>query len=369
MRKVLMGFFVLLFLSALAPYVVAQHAGADSALVQDGPYVFWVGGRAFVQYIEDGQKEMVAFDAGETVEVSRTWDTSGEMLALSGAPFVPEPDVLEDVPKFFAVSDIHGEYDKLIRILRANGIIDDARRWDWGEGHVVIVGDIFDRGDQMTEALWFVYGLEQEAQRAGGRVHFLLGNHEVMVMQRDLRYVAEKYTDVTARELRINVADLYGPDAELGRWLRSKHTLIRLNDVLFVHAGISPDLLGRAFTIPRINEMIRESIDAREYEIELDETLNLLHGRRGPLWYRGYFEERHGMPMATNAHVQATCDFYGVETIVVGHTIVEELTVLFDGRVVAVETGMRTEAEGEGLLWEDGVFYRCDAGGGRSVLK
>ena len=351
------------------PCAYARQTEVDAATVQDGPYVFWIGERAFVQYIENGQKQAKVFDRGEKVEVSRTWDDSGETLSLSGAPFVPEPDILEGVPAFFAVSDIHGKYDTLIRLLEKNRIIDGARRWDWGDGHLVIVGDVFDRGDQMTEALWFIYGLEQEARQAGGRVHLLLGNHEMMVLQRDLRYVAKKYTNVTARVLKINVADLYGPDTELGRWLRSKHALIKLNDVLFVHGGISPELLNHAFTIPHINEMVRGSIDARDYEIELEDTLRLLHGSRGPFWYRGYFRERQGIPMATAPHVKATCEFYSAGTIVVGHTIVDELTVLFDGRVIAVETGMHSGAEGEGLLVEDGVFYRCNAAGERVKIE
>ena len=366
--------FVVLFSVAVylyddVPNAYAQPSETDTAMVQDGPYVFWMGEKTFVQYIEDDEKKTTVFEAGERVEVSRTWDASGEMLTLTGAPFIPEPDEVDNVPRFFAVSDIHGKYDTLVRLLRKNGIIDEARRWDWGGGHLVVVGDVFDRGDQMTEALWFLYDLEREAKNSGGRVHLLLGNHELMVLRRDLRYVAEKYTDVTARVLKINVADLYGPDTELGRWLRSKHALIRLNDVLFVHGGVSPELLESELSIPRINEIVRGFIDARDYEIQLDDTLRLLHGRLGPFWYRGYFRERQGIPMATGAHVEATCEFYGAGTIVVGHTVVDALTLLFDGRVIAVETGMHRGAEGEGLLWEDGVFYRCDAQGKRTILK
>ncbi len=45
----------------------------------------------------------------------------------------------------------------------------------------------------MTECLWLIYSLEEKAKAAGGYVHFILGNHEIMNMQGDFRYVQDKY--------------------------------------------------------------------------------------------------------------------------------------------------------------------------------
>ena len=62
-----------------------------------------------------------------------------------------------------ALSDFHGQYDLMIKLLTNNKIIDNNKNWAFGKGHFVITGDIFDRGDKVTEILWFLYDLEQQA--------------------------------------------------------------------------------------------------------------------------------------------------------------------------------------------------------------
>ena len=81
----------------------------------------------------------------------------------------------------------------MIELLTNNKIINNDLNWDFGEGHLVIVGDIFDRGSKVNEVLWLIYKLEIQARKMGGRVHFLLGNHDYMVLQRDLRYINSRW--------------------------------------------------------------------------------------------------------------------------------------------------------------------------------
>ena len=77
--------------------------------------------------------------------------------------------------------------------------------------------------------LWFVYQLEKQAEKSGGKVHFLLGNHEYMVLQKDLRYLHKKY-NLASQLLNTPYDELYGVNTVLGRWLRSKATLIKINE-------------------------------------------------------------------------------------------------------------------------------------------
>jgi hypothetical protein len=63
------------------------------------------------------------------------------------------------------------------------------------DGSLILTGDFFDRGLRVTECLWLMYKLEGEALAAGGRVHFLLGNHEVMNLSGDHTYVRSKYVE------------------------------------------------------------------------------------------------------------------------------------------------------------------------------
>ncbi|REP65040.1 metallophosphoesterase, partial [Mycobacterium tuberculosis] len=76
--------------------------------------------------------------------------------------------------------------------------------------------------------------LQQQAAAAGGAVHFVLGNHETMVLYNDLRYVNPKYLK-SAQLLGRSYPALYGPDSTIGQWLRTRPVLLRIGDTLFLH--------------------------------------------------------------------------------------------------------------------------------------
>jgi len=267
-----------------------------------------------------------------------------------------------------AVSDIHGEYDYLVEFLRNNGIIDDGLNWSWGDGHLVIDGDIFDRGDKVSECLWLIYRLEQQATEQGGYVHYLLGNHEAMVMQGDLRYVNERYLKGIVKYSKIKYADLFGPDMVLGRWLRTKHTAIKINDIIFTHAGLSSEMVSRRMDIGYINSAIRDNIDDRSYKIVFNDDLKYLYGGRGPLWYRGLITDEL-YPLESDSQLTDILDYYDADRIVVGHTENDQISALYDSRVIAIDIPVDILLGFQGLLIEDGEFYRVSSGGKREPIE
>ena len=93
----------------------------------------------------------------------------------------------DGVERIVAVGDVHGAYDRYLEILRVAGVVDPAGRWTGGRTHFVQVGDMVDRGDDSRKVLEFLKRLERDAPGSGGRVHILLGNHEVARMLGDLR--------------------------------------------------------------------------------------------------------------------------------------------------------------------------------------
>ena len=93
----------------------------------------------------------------------------------------------------FIVADTHGEYEILVELLRKHRIVDASLQWSFRKGHLVFLGDVFDRGPNQTEILWLIYKLEAEAKKARGGVHLVLGNHEHMVLTGDVRYLNSKY--------------------------------------------------------------------------------------------------------------------------------------------------------------------------------
>ena len=150
----------------------------------------------------------------------------------------PSPEIDLPAPdSVFVFGDVHGEFDRVVALLRRAGLIDAGLRWTGGSATVALLGDLFDRGDDVTRLLWFVYELEREAAAAGGRVVTLLGNHEAMVMSGDLRYVSPKEMAIADRH-DMSYAKLFDPaNSILGRWLAAKPGLVRLGDLLLAHGA------------------------------------------------------------------------------------------------------------------------------------
>ncbi len=347
-----------------------RQVSADS--LNDGPHVYWqTPSEALAFYLCDGVILMHRFAPTDTLRFRGfCGDSTWRYVIPVRAPKV-EPHVYDDVSKIFAISDIHGEFEALVDLLEASGIIDEQWRWAWGDGHLVVNGDIFDRGDRVTECLWLLHRLELEARGAGGRVHVLLGNHETMVLRRDLRYVHPKYTNGVVRATQVNYTDLFGPDMELGRWLRTKHTIIRLNGILFVHGGIPPRVATRGASLDQVNRLARETLDARSYEIAFDDALRNYYGHsdEGPFWYRGYHRTEAGRyPQATAAQVDSVLDAYAARAIVVGHTGVAQVSSLYQGKVYALDIPLETLGAFQALLWTDDRFFRVTADGSLEPL-
>lgn len=265
--------------------------------------------------------------------------------------------------KLIAVSDPHGQYDTLKALLLRHGVIDGDGNWALGDGQLIMTGDVFDRGHQVTEIFWLLYTLEHQAAAAGGRLHFLLGNHEYMVLRDDLRYVNGKYLR-TAELIDRSYVDLYDGDSVLGQWLRSRDTVRQLDDMLFMHAGISPDFLAQKLPLPEINRLFRQSIGMSKEAMSTDPLLSALHAADGPIWYRGYFlDERMSQQQVDDIAAQL-----GVGRIIVGHTSMPAVLSLFDQKVIAIDSSIKKGQRGELLIVEEGRLQRGTFTGERLPL-
>jgi diadenosine tetraphosphatase ApaH/serine/threonine PP2A family protein phosphatase len=263
------------------------------------------------------------------------------------------PDTLPEPSRWAAVSDVHGQADLLLALLQAHGIVDAARAWAWGDGVLVVTGDVFDRGPAQLEALWALYRLAQEARAAGGRVELLLGNHEAMVLAGDLRYLHPRYHEVAAR-LGRSYDRLFAGDTELGAWLRRRATVLQLGDTLFVHGGLHPSLATAVSDIAALNAAIRGGLGRRGAALHDVARGQWLFGTDGPLWYRGYFVE----PRAGQPEIEAMLAAAGASRIVVGHTTHEVIQASYDERVIVIDAAMKAGIAGEVLLRDGGAFWR-----------
>lgn len=356
---------------AVAVLTGGTVAFADQAVttVSDGPYVFWEpDGRARVVALCDGAKSERVVEAGDGFTLHVPCLGLQAVRIESDAP-TPDDAVFTGVDRFLAIGDVHGEYDTALALLRAVGVIDDEYRWAFGDGHVLFNGDVFDRGRRVTESLWLIYRLDKAARKAGGRVHMVLGNHEFMALGGDLRYVHAKYLQGVVPALGMGYPELFGPDTELGRWLRTRNTLVMINRLLFTHAGVSADVARLGLSIDEINDLVRTSFDVDRDRLKSDPTLDLLRGVRGPLWYRGYFMGISGYQNATDDDIRTVLDRFGAKRVVVAHTSVVKIGPFHGGLVIGIDVPMSDEAGAQGLLWTDGKFFAVDSRGGRRPIQ
>ncbi|WNO59814.1 metallophosphoesterase [Rheinheimera sp. MMS21-TC3] len=256
--------------------------------------------------------------------------------------------------KMAVLSDIHGQYGIFKALLQANGIIDQQLDWQFADGHLVIAGDVLDRGDGVTESLWLLYQLSHQAELAGGKVHLLLGNHETMVMYDDLRYVNKHYLEA-AEALDTTYPQLFSEQTVLGRWLRSLPVITQINDMVFLHGGLHLDFLSLNLSITEVNQQYSQSLGLSKQQLRQVPVLDFLYGSLGPLWYRGYFRDKDA---TTAADLKLLLTNLKINTIVVGHTSMEGVFSHYNGQIFSVDSSIKRGKSGEILLWQHGNFSR-----------
>ncbi|MFE6967815.1 metallophosphoesterase family protein [Isoptericola sp. NPDC057653] len=81
--------------------------------------------------------------------------------------------------RVYAVSDVHGYRDVLVRALAAEGLTDADGRWAGLDARLWFLGDYLDRGPDGVGVIDLVRRLVDESE---GAVGALLGNHEVLAL-------------------------------------------------------------------------------------------------------------------------------------------------------------------------------------------
>jgi hypothetical protein len=340
-------------------------------------------------------------------------------LTATGAASAPP----QSAPRIVAIGDVHGALDSLTAILQAAGLIDAQRKWTGGRTRLVQTGDFLDRGADVRPVMELLMRLEDEARRAGGRVEILFGNHEGMNVLRDVRDVSAdallSFADRNSESKRsrafithatiarrggqelnrnewlrdhppgfVEYLQAMGPSGRFGRWIRARKVVTKVDDSIFMHAGIP---LESTATLDDINRTVEREIRAmddaiaslegaaligpastlqdvvnaavaalndvaavlrdkkelpphvtQEFVTRLQGLLSInqwaLTAPEGPLWYRGY------ATVGENAQPQfdALLKRLGARRFVVGHTpqLPGRITARLGNGVFLIDTGM-----------------------------
>jgi hypothetical protein len=247
----------------------------------------------------------------------RTW--ASLVVLMLACAVLPSSGKIADKPPqvLIAIGDIHGDFDDFALLLQRVGLADKALHWSGGKSTLVQTGDLIDRGPKGRQVLDLLMSLEKEAATAGGEVRILLGNHEVMNILGDLRYVpAEAYASFADSESEnrrkaaykeyaawlaehstllapikepkfsateeewmtkhpagfVEYREAMSAQGSYGNWLRKHAAVTQIGDIIFLHGGIDPDLAS--LKIEEMNSTIREEIE------EFDKTKDDLVKRK-----------------------------------------------------------------------------------------
>jgi len=277
--------------------------------------------------------------------------------------------------KLVVLSDIEGKFNAFSSFLQANNIIDENHNWIFGKHHLVLLGDFVDRGKNVTQTLWLIYKLEHQASAIGGKVHFILGNHEIMNFHGDYRYNRSKYLKVAQKisgedDRETALRYLYSGRSVLGKWMATKNVIEKIGDYTFVHAGLSPELLDYRLSLDEINNRLRSGF---HHEDTMKDTVNdFLYSPKGPFWFRGLVLENLHHNKIQAVDLKRILSYYDTKKIVVGHTLVEEISTGYQGKVIMIDVHHGSEkfsGKTKGLLIEGKREYALDDLGNKKALK
>jgi hypothetical protein len=385
LRTNLKHFFITFTILLILVIAFGIYHGASATLDEDrraykldkeGPHIFIEGDEVMVNYVRGGKSkgfynDKTAYPLDSDISAKAYFTLEEQEIDFKvNLNIVTPPSTYEDDHPILAISDVEGGYKAFRDFLIAHGVINEALSWTFGKGHLVLVGDFVDRGNSVTQVLWFIYKLEQEAKKHGANVHFIIGNHEIKNMQENFNSASEKYLYI-ASIIDKKQSDLYGEDSFLGRWMASKNSIESINGRLFVHGGIHPKISEFDYTLEEINQIVRKNYRKPYYRKHDSNNEDfLVSSKTGPSWYRGYFKDD-----LSQEDIEKGLDKFAAQAVVVGHTLQWSVKKLYQGKVFAIDvkhpkdysTSLPSKSS-EGLLIEFENYYRLFSDGTKELL-
>lgn len=318
------------------------------------------------------------------------------------------------VERIVAVGDLHGDYGSFLDILKATKLIDEDLHWKGGKTHLVQIGDIFDRGTQAKRILDFLITLEREAEEAGGKIHVLIGNHEMMniagiafdrpgyiPLEQLVDFLPDEYREKTEMKFREKLGENsprennsdYSFDPTLksewlkfldevlsnrdhkarreysqnliekyGEWLTNKNAVIKINDIIFVHGGVSEKYSKRK--LEDINKDIQKELNLLASEairpFPRNTRARISFDADGPLWHRDLALEQEEY---MNEEVDRILGNLKAKYMVIAHTprvIIDKRDMSrFKEKIWIIDTGnssVYTDGRQSALIIENGKF-------------
>ncbi len=250
-----------------------------------------------------------------------------------------------NVKRIIAIGDIHGDLDVLKKCLIKAKLIDRNNcNWIGGDTFVVQVGDILDGGGRgyknnvnpMGEFKIFdlLNKLDRQAVLKGGRVFYLIGNHEIMNFMGNFNYVHENQLINSVLRKR-----LFRRGGYMARLLACHaYAVLKINNWYFCHAGLTFDHLQNGFNIDKLNILTKQVLRGEKNPEQITEyEKSLLFSSNGLFWNRKYSDNKRC------SILKKTLEVLGSKNggMIVGHTIMNRnITSFCDDRLIFTDIGM-----------------------------
>ena len=268
-----------------------------------------------------------------------------------------EWEIRPEPRRVVAVGDLHGDLRGFGAIALACGLVDERGSWSGGDAHLVLMGDLVG-GTHSRLLINALMRLEREAARAGGRVHALLGNH-------DLLPVAGRFGKLTNSERRAYRKGDFRGDGPYAAWVQARPTILKIGRILYVHAGLDRWALD---TDPaEVNAHVRAWIAHHQGKGPRppQETRWAFDDDDGPMWTRA-FRPRGRKPKdaPSKKTIRAILERLGAERIVLGHSPTTDGSIVLEHphygeSVVLIDTRISDDKRGRlGALVVQGRVLR-----------
>lgn len=305
------------------------------------------------RHIRSSSLSSVVFAASEAKESRGASPASGG--GGGGGPAYP-PLRVTAPGRVVALGDIHGDIGQARRALCIAGVLGEGSdavnpEWVGGDTTVVQVGDVLDRGDDEIAILILLQKLHKQAEKEGGAVYILNGNHEVLNVSGDFRYVTQgafqesmrfgehlvnlfgkafedafggAEEDPRKRQVKARVG-LFSPGGPLAQQLAMNSTVLIVNDTVFAHGGLMPKHVE--FGLERLNNSVADWMRGKEITDEMDRTaLGMAIGsvKDSVVWSRTFgtenFSNENDRERACQILEKTLDAIEGAKRLVVGHT-------------------------------------------------
>ena len=270
-----------------------------------------------------------------------------------------------------ALGDIHGDFNSLKRTLQRIKLINNSNMWIGNNTILVQLGDqidskrdrdIDDRPDDLP-ILEFFTKLHMQAIKHGGAVYSLLGNHELMNVLGDFRYVStnnKKYpvldwiANLNCDEQLVSVPKdptkirewAFKPGNPLANFLACTRVgVLIVGEILFVHAGVVPELASK-YGVKDINNIVRLWLQNKykDHFSTNQEKNDIIDGNDfSPFWNRFFGQIPSDKPNSSLEckEFDKVMKFWNVNKMIVGHTpqINKGINSVCNDRIWRVDTG------------------------------